>query len=484
MGTITDKLQAILNSKNAIKNALTEITGEEVSDVMSTYADIIHNIEIVKRGTVLITLTTNDQSQEALLGVTITINYVLETSSFTQVLQWAGESIQLSFDENTEYTITVSDIDQYITPAVITNVISANTANNEILIYEVIPVTTILFDQTISDPTTMITRIVDKGGIEAIRANSHRYNGQLVDGIMQLTQLPDDGSGTPSSTVGIDVWMKLPQFYYNIETVDTWKYNVSFAYGKKPSEEWGEWDGKDMIGVYKASLRYNELYSISDVTPVGNMSYNSLHSISSFRNDSRFSMVKWKHHCVMAWLFYAWYSNTNCQAICGSGSSNPRKTTGGTNSLGMTDTTTENNNPYVNFWGLENWWGDIYEMVDNVTVYSDTCTWFIKENKSYNVFPSQTDGYIDKIDPKHVGFSDFLHVLPLGASGTSNTGLCDCYFRGTYSAGETYNILLRSCDNDHDYGGVAYVNGDCSPNHGHSSIGTRLCYRGDYIIVE
>mgnify|MGYP003299836647 CR=1 FL=1 len=44
MGTITDKLNKLLASKNAIKAAITEKTGEDAGDVMSTYADKILSI--------------------------------------------------------------------------------------------------------------------------------------------------------------------------------------------------------------------------------------------------------------------------------------------------------------------------------------------------------------------------------------------------------------------------------------------------------
>jgi hypothetical protein len=65
----------------------------------------------------------------------------------------------------------------------------------------------------------MITRVVDNGGIEAIRANSHRYTGTFdsLTGVMTLKQLDDsdgtkylDGSNANLTTLGTDVWMKLP----------------------------------------------------------------------------------------------------------------------------------------------------------------------------------------------------------------------------------------------------------------------------------
>ena len=58
------------------------------------------------------------------------------------------------------------------------------------------------------------------------------------------------------------------------------------------------------------------------------------------------------------------------QGIIGSGTDSYEKETGQTDSLGMEDThaETNGNTMSINFWGLENWWGNKYEFIDNVVV--------------------------------------------------------------------------------------------------------------------
>ena len=105
MGTTAQKLKKLLDNKRAIRDAITEKTGEDAGEVMSTYAEKILAIE----------------------------------------------------GGGTKYFRT-----------------------------------TILLDQTITDPATMITKVYDDGGISQIRLNSHRYVCKLVDGVMQAKQLQDN----------------------------------------------------------------------------------------------------------------------------------------------------------------------------------------------------------------------------------------------------------------------------------------------------
>mgnify|MGYP003507011109 CR=1 FL=1 len=86
----------------------------------------------------------------------------------------------------------------------------------------------------------------------------------------------------------------------------------------------------------------------------------------------------------MGILFYAYYGNTNSQSICGSGSNSSAKTTGYNDFLGMRDTSIPGGgNVYsINFWGLENWWGDLYEYIDNLYTVG---SWTTQGCKAYDI---------------------------------------------------------------------------------------------------
>ena len=205
---------------------------------------------------------------------------------------------------------------------------AAQSESNILMEYVGVFKTTIRINQTIQDPATMITRIVDDGGIEKIRENSHRYTGTFnsATNVMTLKQLDDndgtkyaDGSTANLTTLGTDVWMKLPQFYWKCEQYATNIWDFTVCFGAKPDDSYKEWDGKDLIGVYEAysylSASTRMLYSVSGKTSTSNYSHMNFETYANNRG-SGFSMVKWKHHCMMVMLFYAWYGNTNSQAVC------------------------------------------------------------------------------------------------------------------------------------------------------------------------
>lgn len=389
MGTTADKLALLMANKEAIRDAITEKTGEDAGEVMSTYA-------------------------EKIMGIQTGPEY------------WR---------------------------------------------------TTILLDQTITDPATMITKVYDDGGIGLIRANSHRYVCKLVDGVMQAKQLQDGNGtlyvdGTTADLTGAegDVMMKLPEFYYRARSEETDKWYIDFVYGGQPDDSYKHWDGKDFIGVYEAYVADSNVYSRSGVTPSANISQIDFKAYARNRGEG-YTLVKWKHHCIMAFLFYAEYLNTNSQAICGAGTS-AQKNTGQTDLLGMEDTRAGVNGDTqsINFFGLENWWGNKFEWVDNVV--ADNRVWSITEDDESvrMVSAGLKDGYISTL---LVG--EYLDATPTAALGTADTGLCDYYVQNN----NVGLVVTRSNNLAVPNGGISYV-GTYAPSNGGTGDSSRLAYRGEY----
>lgn len=344
-------------------------------------------------------------------------------------------------------------------------------------------ITTIRIDQTITDPASMITRIVDEGGIEAIRANSHRYVGYVEDGIMYLKQLDDldssyyiDGNTAKLDGLEGDVWMKLPQFWYKCSQFATDQWDFSVAYGGQPDSAYKEWDGKDLIGVYEAVSNGSELFSISNESSTGNVSQANFKTYARNRGTG-FTLVKWKHHCMMAMLFYTQYGHTNSQEKIGTGVSSYDKITGLTNYIGMTDTVAGGNgdSQSINFWGLENWWGNKYEWMDNILV--NARSWVITEDDGSTRTAGtggSTSGYITKML-----FGENIDLIPTGVGGSENTGFCDYYYQNSSNS----RVVLRSCSYARTGGGVACVSADNGSSHAGSHHGSRLAFRGYYVIT-
>jgi hypothetical protein len=124
---------------------------------------------------------------------------------------------------------------------------------------------------------------------------------------------------------------------------------------------------------------------------------------------------------MMAMLFYTYYLTTNCFSICGEGgdTANNSYAVGGTNKLGMTDTPKDIGDvSFMNFWGLESWWGGYDERIDNVMDKVIT-----EDDNSTRNFPSDI---VITGSPSKLYFGEYIDLLPMDSRGSSTTGFC-CY---------------------------------------------------------
>lgn len=418
----------------------------------------------------------------------------------------SGQTLKIAF--GTSYDITVADIQSYETPTFQTRTAASVTYTAELeWIYKPIITGYIILDQTTSDPTK---KVIDESGhtysgyqrpavITAIRNASHRYVGTFANNKMTLKQLSDtDGTkyangtsaATDIATQGKDVFMRLPYFFTRVSTYATNKIKIEFAFdpsqtatstGSPNGSGWKQWGGNDLIGAYEAAAgsATNDgtggLYSQSGVASSASISQ------ANFRTKARnrgtgFTLVKWRHQNLMAILFYAYYGHTNCQALCGTGSNNYTKNTGLKNSLGMADTTSSNGNTdSINFWGLENWWGNKYEAVDNVVI--NTGTWVITEDNGTTRTPTGTVAAANAwIYPSKFIIGDHLDTIPAtGETGGSDSqGYCDAQ----YIAASDSRVVFRSSNVANSGGGVACVNADNDSAYTNANVGSRLAFTG------
>ena len=317
-----------------------------------------------------------------------------------------------------------------------------------------------------------------------IRNNSHRVLAKKTgEGTVTYIELDDTNSnkyaadGTAAATDGTegDVFVKLPTFYYrgnddgpNGSSGD----NVEIKFSKTPFEDSVEWDTNILIGAYEAYYGDGKLQSRSGVVSSGNISQANFKSYAAARGVG-YQLVDWQMHCVLGCLFYAMYGNTNSQAICGSGTSSYTKPCGQTNSLGMTDTTSENGNTMsINFWGLENWWGNTQEWMEGIeSTARDTVQILSPDPSSGRSFT----WYNDPTYGKHYRFGKYLDLSSdVTESGSDSTYYCDTNRGPTTSA----CVVSRSGYYASTYGGVSYVYAISGSSNTVSSNGSRLAFRG------
>lgn len=489
--TVTGTVSATLSNGGTIKvpfgKSIT-LTGSSVSgykrpSATYTAADVTKTVTLTWKTEILTVKVAGD-------GGTPTeyVAYVKDSSGTTLGSQ-TTTSKTYKIPYGTSYYVQVTDVDGFVTPANSSTYTASGSSNASrtvtmTYVYNSAMLTTIRLDQTITDPATMITRTVDGGAIEAIRANSHRYLGKYTaEGTMTICQLDDTDSTKYADGIAADltggegdVFMRLPQFYYRAVEYSTDVWDITFAYGGKPDDSFVEWDGTDLIGVYEAYNLSSKVYSRSGVSSTGSVSQANFKTYARNRGTG-FSIVKWKHQNIMAFLYYAMYGHMNCQAQIGAGTSSSGKSTGQTDSLGMEDTVAGGNgdSQSVNFWGLENWWGNKYEWVDNVVV--NNRVWNITEDDDTvrTVSAGTSSGYISK-----VSVGEYLDVIPTAASGSETTGFCDYYYQSSSSS----RVVRRSDYYSYTHGGVACASAYYDSSGTSSDYGSRLAFRGKLVEAE
>lgn len=346
----------------------------------------------------------------------------------------------------------------------------------------------IVIDQTNDDPFTRVSGDINGKTIQWIRANSHRVLAKrTADGVVTYCRLDDSDStkyydGTTAALDGSDgdVFMKMPEFYYKGTEGDI--VRLYFA-KEKLSDEYVRWDPNILIGVYEAYNDSSNMYSRSGVKSTGSVSQETCKTYAAERGTG-YQLVDWQMHCVMGCLYYAQYGNTNCQNSIGKGTDAYNKSTGQTNSLGMTDTVAGGNgdSQSINFWGLENWWGNKYEWIHDYLNPADSLAATVDDpvNGGTRALPVLSYGgwYPEKM--KFGRYLDLIATTDDPKPESDTVGYCD-YQWWPGSTNSKPRVALRSYNNSNTRGGVACASANYTASYTGSSFGSRLAFRGSLI---
>ena len=400
-----------------------------------------------------------------------------------------GNSLTTRIVYGVKYYVSVPDIDKYTISAESLEYTASQqmrTINLEYTRYDEITI-----DQTITDPNSMISGDVNGTVLQWIRNNTHRYVAKKTgDEQVTICQLSDNDTTkfydnlTSSSayirSINHGVFVRIPRFWYKATETSTDIWKIVFS-NRQQDSTWKEWDGNDLIGAYEGVVNGSQLLSISGEPSTGNVSQIDFKSYAR-TNGVGYTLVKWKHYCIVGVLYYALYGNTNCQATIGSGANSYTKNTGLTNSLGMNDSSASatGNSGSINFLGLENWWGNKYEFIDDAT--------FNLGGTDYKFYIVEDDGssrevqayqYTGTFYPTVMVFGEHLDLVmkPNTISGTTSTGFCD----SQYFSGSSNQVVLRSYYGSYANGGVACLDTSNSGSYAGSSVGSRLAFRGTII---
>lgn len=400
-----------------------------------------------------------------------------------------GSSLTTRIVYGVKYYVSVPDIDKYTISAEAQKYTASQqmrTINLEYTRYDEITI-----DQTVTDPNSMISGDVNGTVLQWIRNNTHRYVAKKTgDEQVTICQLSDNDTTkfydnlTSSSayirSINHGVFVRIPRFWYKATETSTNIWKIGFS-NRQQDSTWKEWDGNDLIGAYEGVVNGSQLLSISGEPSTGSVSQIDFKSYAR-TNGVGYTLVKWKHHCIVGVLYYALYGNTNCQATIGSGTNSYTKNTGLTNSLGMNDSSASatGNSGSINFLGLENWWGNKYEFIDNAT--------FNHGGTDYKFYIVEDDGssrevqahqYTGTFYPTVMVFGEHLDLVmkPNTTSGTTSTGFCD----RQYFSESSNQVVRRSYYYSYADGGVACLSASSSASYADASVGSRLAFRGTII---
>lgn len=346
---------------------------------------------------------------------------------------------------------------------------------------------TIYLDFTKTSPSQIITGDVNGDVIKWIRNNSHRYLAKkTAEGKVTICQLSDgnsgifagDGSTAPLDGSMGDVMVHVPTFYYRVQEITDGKWEIDFSL-LELGEEWNKYDGNQLLGAYEGYVSDGKLYSRSGVDSAANIGQSTFKSYARARGNG-YTLTTWEQHNVMAVLFYAEYGNTNSQGVIGSGTDSYQKQTGQTDSLGMEDThaETNGNTMSINFWGLENWWGNKYEFIDNVVVNPVAANgiWRITEKDGHTRdVQGATEETANWYYPKSMHVGQHLDMIPKILGGSTSSSLCD----GFYYNPITGRVVRRSGSGAAALGGCVCVDAYLGASDAGGAYGARLSFAGE-----
>lgn len=351
-----------------------------------------------------------------------------------------------------------------------------------------VEISTITIDQTNDDPATRVSGDINGSVIQWIRNNSHRVLAKkTADGVLTYCRLNDADStqyydGTTAALNGTegDVFLKLPKFYYKGTEGD--QVDIMFA-KEQVDAEYIRWDPNTLIGVYEAYGNGSKMYSRSGVGSSGN-SQSTWKTYADARGTG-YQLVDWQMHCVMGCLYYAMYGNTDCQSSIGKGTNTIDKSTGQTDSLGMTDTVAGGNgdSQSINFWGLENWWGNKYEYIHDYDNPANSLSATVNDpvnggTRSLPIFFGYGGHYVKKM--KFGRYLDLIATEDDPKNGSDTVGYC-VWQQWPGFTKTAPRVIRRSDYRASSGGGVDSAAADDESTYRNNERGSRLAFRGSLI---
>ena len=454
------------------------------------------------------TLTINHSTTENTCSPTLTVSYtgaITNSDSFTPTLTSTVTSTLIVLPDNTDYSITGNEVEQFETPSFpITGTINSQDSSASVVylfLSEEEYTSWVIFDD--SSSTTVLETGGNKDVINRVTANFKRCLAKpQSDGSAAITYLDSnnsnyfaDGSSTSSYTGSCNWMVHFPKYYYKCEqdlsNTSKWKLFIS---DRKINDSYKE-ERECLIGIFEAYNAAMRLVSRPNLLSTASASITNFFNWAQ-TNGTNWGLIDYRAHKTIANMFACKYGNTN---ISTSNSSIPCSggtkvfdsgNTGNTLSLGNMDGLSGKSS---NFLGIEDCYYGRWEFVQGINIVKGR-TWVVYDgglkvdtdaaglvSAGYtNVrtigTAGSSDGYITAIS-----HGEYADVMPTAASGGSDT---------TYYADYSYHnpdnrVFQRSGGSNYgSYCGVFYSDTSTASSGSNTFIGSRLGFYGTINVYD
>ena len=279
-------------------------------------------------------------------------------------------------------------------------------------------------------------------------------NRRQIQGNMKRCVLKDDGTvnyylnptnstqkaqGGTAVLTGADgnVMVEVPKFWYKHTLVgDTHEWLVSntplVGYSVHP---WFLEGGVERpfryYRAYTPTVVAGKLMSISGSTPTVNQTRSTFRT-QARANGTGWELCSWNAVNAIQLLFLTEYCTFNTQAVLGTGNNTGQDygiTTGQSNSIGNASSGATNNDMWMSYRGIENWYADCWEFIDGINIQNYKV--FLNQNPATFADEVYTGDYVDSGITLPAGMSSSYikkisgNFLPTAIGGSSSTFVTD-----------------------------------------------------------
>lgn len=310
-----------------------------------------------------------------------------------------------------------------------------------------------------------------KNGEVAYYLNKNNYN------------LKENGEAADLTGTDGDVMVEFPKFAYKItSTVDALDVTISndpeviaredYKYYAFTSQTEGDCDNF-YWGAYKGSILPEAdgvLRSVAGQLPAHTKTIGAFKSTAQ-ANGEGYTISSYFQLVAIQCLYLIKYGSLNGQAAVGRGvcSTSAAIATGGTEELGMNGGDKSGNASHVKVFGIEDFWGNIFEWIDGLTTDSQRQIITKSGDQTFTTpsgLSNDSDGYVNKVSgTTESGF------MPVSFQGSQTTYFCDYGFLYADRV-----LLFGGCWISGDYCGPFSLYAKYGASAANAYIGARLMY--------